>query len=100
MAVSVFPDELYQAPRSWAEEAYPNLIHYNQLDKGGHFAAWEQPELFSERSGRGCGRCVLTVLGCAHALARRGDRVAQLQAAPPAKLRDRVVALCMAFAFG
>ncbi|MFE8950540.1 epoxide hydrolase family protein [Streptomyces sp. NPDC007856] len=45
-AVSVFPDELYQAPRSWAEEAYPNLIHYNQVSKGGHFAAWEQPELF------------------------------------------------------
>jgi pimeloyl-ACP methyl ester carboxylesterase len=48
-AISVFPDELYQAPRSWAERAYPNnLIHYNQLDRGGHFAAWEQPELFSE----------------------------------------------------
>jgi pimeloyl-ACP methyl ester carboxylesterase len=45
-AVSVFPDELYQPPRSWAEEAYPNLIHYNVVDKGGHFAAWEQPELF------------------------------------------------------
>ncbi len=47
-AVSVFPDELYQAPRSWAEQAYPKLIHYNQLPKGGHFAAWEQPKLFSE----------------------------------------------------
>src|SRR5882757_5802586 len=47
-AISVFPDELYQAPRSWAERAYPdNLIHYNKLDRGGHFAAWEQPELFS-----------------------------------------------------
>ena len=46
VAVSVFPDELYQAPRSWAEQAYPNLIHYNKLDKGGHFAAWEQPQLF------------------------------------------------------
>ena len=45
VAVSVFPDELYPAPRSWAEQAYPNLIHYNKLDKGGHFAAWEQPEL-------------------------------------------------------
>ncbi|MFI6084084.1 epoxide hydrolase family protein [Streptomyces sp. NPDC051217] len=45
VAVSVFPDELHQAPRSWAEDAYPNLIHYNQLPKGGHFAAWEQPEL-------------------------------------------------------
>ena len=48
VAVSAFPDELYQAPRSWAERAYPNLIHYNKLDKGGHFAAWEQPKLFSE----------------------------------------------------
>jgi pimeloyl-ACP methyl ester carboxylesterase len=48
VAVSVFPDEIYAAPRSWAEEAYPKLIHYNKLDKGGHFAAWEQPELFSE----------------------------------------------------
>jgi pimeloyl-ACP methyl ester carboxylesterase len=48
VAVSVFPDELYQVPRSWAEEAYPKLIHYNELDKGGHFAAWEQPELLSE----------------------------------------------------
>ncbi len=48
VAVSVFPDELYQVPRSWAAKAYPNLIHYNKLDKGGHFAAWEQPELFCE----------------------------------------------------
>ena len=48
VAVSVFPDELYQVPRSWAEKAYPKLIHYNKLDKGGHFAAWEQPELFCE----------------------------------------------------
>ena len=48
-AISVFPDELYQAPRSWAERAYPNnLIHYNRLDRGGHFAAWEQPQLFAE----------------------------------------------------
>jgi pimeloyl-ACP methyl ester carboxylesterase len=48
VAVSVFPDELYQAPRSWAERAYPNLIHYNKVAKGGHFAAWEQPELFTK----------------------------------------------------
>jgi pimeloyl-ACP methyl ester carboxylesterase len=48
VAVSVFPDELYPAPRSWAERAYPKLIHFNRLDKGGHFAAWEQPALFSE----------------------------------------------------
>jgi pimeloyl-ACP methyl ester carboxylesterase len=47
-AISVFPYELYQAPRSWAERAYPgNLIHYNRLSRGGHFAAWEQPELFT-----------------------------------------------------
>ena len=48
VAVSAFPDELYQAPRSWTEHAYPKLIHYNRLPKGGHFAAWEQPQLFSE----------------------------------------------------
>jgi pimeloyl-ACP methyl ester carboxylesterase len=48
VAVSVFPDELYPAPRSWAEQAYPKLIHYNRVDRGGHFAAWEQPQLFSE----------------------------------------------------
>jgi pimeloyl-ACP methyl ester carboxylesterase len=48
VAVSVFPDEIYTPSRSWAEEAYPKLIHYNKLDKGGHFAAWEQPELLSE----------------------------------------------------
>ncbi len=46
-AVSVFPDEIYTAPRSWTEKAYPNLIHYNRLPKGTHFAAWEQPELFT-----------------------------------------------------
>jgi pimeloyl-ACP methyl ester carboxylesterase len=47
VAVSVFPDEIYAAPRSWAEKAFPKLIHYNRLPKGGHFAAWEQPALFS-----------------------------------------------------
>jgi pimeloyl-ACP methyl ester carboxylesterase len=46
VAVSAFPDEIYQAPRSWTEQAYPKLVYYNRLDKGGHFAAWEQPELF------------------------------------------------------
>src|SRR5499427_3591020 len=48
VAVSAFPDEIYQAPRSWAERAYPKLIYYNKLDKGGHFAAWEQPAAFTE----------------------------------------------------
>ncbi len=48
VAVTVFPDELYPTPRSWAERAYPKLLHYNRVDKGGHFAAWEQPGIFSE----------------------------------------------------
>ncbi|MGB9334147.1 MAG: epoxide hydrolase [Candidatus Acidiferrales bacterium] len=47
VAVSAFPDEIYQAPKSWAEKAYPKLIYYNRLPKGGHFAAWEQPEFFT-----------------------------------------------------
>ena len=47
-AVSVFPNEIYAAPRSWTEKAYPNLVQYNRLPEGGHFAAWEQPELFSK----------------------------------------------------
>ncbi|RDK08613.1 epoxide hydrolase family protein [Cupriavidus lacunae] len=48
VAVSVFPDEIYASPRSWTEKAYPRLIHFNRLPKGGHFAAWEQPQAFSE----------------------------------------------------
>ena len=48
VAVTVFPAEQYQAPRSWAERAYSNLIYFNEVDKGGHFAAWEQPQLFAE----------------------------------------------------
>lgn len=47
VAVSAFPDEIYQSPRSWTERAFPKLIHYNKLDRGGHFAAWEQPAIFS-----------------------------------------------------
>ena len=47
VAVSVFPDEVFHAPQTWTEQAYPNLIHYNELDRGGHFAAWEQPELYA-----------------------------------------------------
>jgi pimeloyl-ACP methyl ester carboxylesterase len=47
VAVSVFPDENFQAPRSWAEKAYSNLVHYNAVDRGGHFAIWEQPELYA-----------------------------------------------------
>ena len=47
-AVSRFPGEIIPLPRSWAERAYPNLVYFNKLEKGGHFAAWEQPQLFSE----------------------------------------------------
>ncbi len=47
-AVSVFPKELYEAPQSWAEQAYPNLIYYNKVDRGNHFAAWQEPQLFSQ----------------------------------------------------
>ena len=53
MAVTVFPGEQYQAPRSWTERAYPKLIHFNTLPKGGHFAAWEQPQLLSEEMRKG-----------------------------------------------
>jgi pimeloyl-ACP methyl ester carboxylesterase len=48
VAVSAFPDELYQTPRSWADRAYPNLIYYNKVEKGGHFAAWEQPKILTD----------------------------------------------------
>jgi pimeloyl-ACP methyl ester carboxylesterase len=48
VAFTVFPGEIFQAPRSWAEQVYPNLIYFHEADRGGHFAAWEQPQLFSE----------------------------------------------------
>ena len=48
VAFTTFPGEIWKTPRSWAEKAYPNLIYFNEVDKGGHFAAWEQPELFTE----------------------------------------------------
>jgi pimeloyl-ACP methyl ester carboxylesterase len=48
VAVTVFPGEIYRAPKSWSQRAYRNLIYFNAVDKGGHFAAWEQPELFTE----------------------------------------------------
>jgi hypothetical protein len=48
VAFTVFPGEIFQAPRSWAEKVYPNLIYFHQADRGGHFAAWEEPQLFSE----------------------------------------------------
>ena len=47
VAVSVFPRELYQAPRSWTEQAYPNLMYFNEVESGDHFAAWQEPQLFS-----------------------------------------------------
>jgi pimeloyl-ACP methyl ester carboxylesterase len=45
---TVFPDEIFQAPRSWAEKGYPNLSYFNEAERGGHFAAWEEPQLFTE----------------------------------------------------
>jgi len=53
VALSIFPDEVIHTPRTWAEQAYPNLVHYNQLDKGGHFAAWEQPKLLVDEMRAG-----------------------------------------------
>ena len=58
-AVSVFPRELYQAPRSWTEQAYPNLIYFNEVDKGNHFAAWQEPEHLHDR---GASRIQVTAL--------------------------------------
>ena len=63
LAASVFPDEVIPAPRSWTEWAYPNLIDYNQLDKGGHFAAWEQPKLLVEEMRGGSSHCANSRVG-------------------------------------
>jgi hypothetical protein len=57
VAVTVFPGEQCQAPRSWTERAYPNLIYFNEVDKGGHFAAWEQPNSSQARCGPGSAPC-------------------------------------------
>ncbi len=67
--VMVFPGEIYQAPRSWAERAYLKIIYFHEVDKGGHFAAWEEPELFCERAPRGV---QITALGRGR---RNGQRV-------------------------
>src|SRR3954454_18108083 len=53
VAVNVFPDELFRAPRTWTEKAYPNLVHFNEVERGGHFAAWEQPELYASELREG-----------------------------------------------
>src|SRR4030095_17182065 len=53
VAFTVFPGEIFQAPRSWAEKVYPNLVYFNEADRGGHFAAWEEPELFAEEMRAG-----------------------------------------------
>jgi pimeloyl-ACP methyl ester carboxylesterase len=47
VAFTVFPDEIFKTPRSWAEDVYPNLVYFNEAEKGGHFAAWEEPEIFA-----------------------------------------------------
>ena len=67
VAVSVFSGEQYQAPRSWTEQAYPNLIYFNEVDKGGHFAAWEQPELFCDEVRAGFPVTALTTARCGRA---------------------------------
>src|SRR5581483_188692 len=54
VAVTVFPSEIYEAPRSWAERAFHNLIYFHEATAGGHFAAWEQPQVFSEELRAGC----------------------------------------------
>ena len=93
VAVTVFPGEQYQAPRSWAEQAYPNLIYFNEVDKGGHFAAWEQPELFTEEL-RAAFSSLRSTNGGRHeqhrrdrhrdpALPRRDSRGAARRPAPP-----------------
>jgi hypothetical protein len=48
VAFTVFPGEIFQAPRSWAEKVYPNLVYFNEAERGGHFAAWEEPEIFAQ----------------------------------------------------
>lgn len=74
VAISVFPHELYQAPRSWAERAHPhNLIHFNKVDRGGHFAAWEHPQLLAQELGPPSGPCT--------------DRSAHAQPPPPPRAR-------------
>ena len=63
MAITVFPEEVYRAPETWARRAYRNLIYFNEVDKGGHFAAWEQPELFSAELRAGVPAAPLIVAG-------------------------------------
>ena len=94
VAVSVFPDDVVYAPRSWTEQAYPNLVHYNEIDRGGHFAAWEVPELYASELRDGLrGRCASPdpVRTCAHALVRRRDRVARFRATRRRRVESRVV---------
>ena len=86
MAVSVFPDEVFQAPRSWTEQAYPNLIHYNEVDQGRALRRLGAAGAVRLRAARrGSGRCAShdPVRTCAYALVRRRDRVAQLRATRP-----------------
>src|SRR5262249_30490869 len=71
VAFTVFPGEIYRAPRSWAERVYPNLSYFNEVDRGGHFASWEEPELFTEEI-RGAFRS-LRWLGAASERGRNAD---------------------------
>ena len=93
VAVSVFPDDVVYSPRSWAEQAYPNLVHYNEVDSGGHFAAWEQPELYASELRAGFAVAALgdRVRSCAHCPRSAGRRVAQLRATRPRRAAGHVV---------
>ena len=84
-AVDVFPKEIYKAPRSWAERAYSNLIYFNEVDAGCHFAAWQEAAAVHRRAARGVPVTSLDgrARPYAHAFARRGGRVAQLRATRP-----------------
>ena len=93
VAVSVFPDEIYRVPRSWAEKAYSNLVYFNEVDRGGHFAAWEQPELFAAEVRAGF-RSLRQVTVFAHVhMPSLGGATEWLNSEPlgPAELRGRVV---------
>jgi pimeloyl-ACP methyl ester carboxylesterase len=91
VAVSAFPDELYTTPRSWAERAFPNLIHYNRLDKGGHFAAWEQPMLLTSELRARSGHCATKSRSAGARPPRRHGQLAVRAATlpPPPRIHHR-----------
>ena len=86
VAVSVFPDDVVYAPQSWTEQAYPNLVHYNEVDRGGHFAAWEQPELYASELRAASGRSARPTEAshlCIPSLGGRTEWLDTSRSAPP-----------------